>query len=110
MLAGDLGEDACYQIGLVLTLHRALAEERTPAYMTTRAYLGTYRVRDPVGETLQDIKRDAICHRLTRQLICIVQVKLHRVYIEIWVEIWKLGDIPVVVGWFEAKHKANDKG
>ena len=110
MLTGDAGEDARYQIRLVLTLHHVLVEGRTHACVRTCTYLGTYRVRDPVGETPQVIKRDIICNRLTCQLIGIVQVKLHRVYIEIWVEMWELGDIPVVVGWLQAEHEADDKG
>lgn len=106
MLASNARENPRYQIGLVFTLHSVSIH----VYMTTRAYLGTNRIGNPVGETLQHIKGDIICHRLTRQLMYIVQVKFHRVYFEIWMEIGKLGEIPVVVGWFETEHEADDKG
>ena len=80
MLAGNARENPRYQVGLVFTLHSVSIH----VYMTTRAYPGTNRIGNPVGETLQHIKGDIICHRLTRQLMYIVQVKFHRVYFEIW--------------------------
>jgi hypothetical protein len=58
---------------------------------------------------LQYFKWDVIGHRLTGQLISIVQVKVARVVAQIGVEVWKLGQIPIIVGRFETEHEADDK-
>ena len=73
------------------------------------AYLGSNRVCDPVGKTLQHFEWDIICNWLTSQLISIVQVKVDGIFVKVWVEIRKFGEIPIIIGWLETEHEANDK-